>query len=304
MVLRVGVTPLTDGRKTLVTLATDGDPSGPFDIILLVDKSASMRPHIGRYKEVVEGVIGRLPDHARATVVPFSSDPCQLNPLQPLTPDSRRAIAGAVDDIEADGCTNLADAVKFCHRILQQARAGGGLSDDTALVLFTDGDASGSAQQANRALPALRREFPDVGVVLVTIGPGISAETRHTIIVRGEGYVHDPLAEGSYPSTVVAEILSSVRRGNVQGTNLVLGYSTAEGGGELIAPPQFSCSLASGTATCTLPQVRGGVTTHVLLPSRPTSVTVDGLRVEVQGHVFTRTLVARRLMLRRHTCKI
>jgi len=284
MVLRVGVTPLADGGKTLVTLATDGDPSGPFDAILLVDVSASMGPHIARYKQVVDGILGGLPDHARATVVTFSSDPRQRNPLQPLTPDSRRAIAIAVDDIEADGCTNLADAIRFCHRILQQA---GDLSDDTALVLFTDGDASGSAQQANRALPALRREFPDVGVVLVTAGAGIRAETRHTIIDKGEGYFHDPLAEGSDPSTVVAEILSSLRRGNVQGTNLLLEYSRAEGGGELIAPPQFSCSLASGTATCMLPQVRGGVTTNILLPSRPTSVTVDGLRVEVEDQLPT-----------------
>jgi hypothetical protein len=284
MVLRVGVTPLADGGKTLVTLATDGDPSAPFDVILLVDISASMGPHIARYKHVVKGVLGGLPDHARATVVTFSSDPRQLNPLQPLAPDSRRAIDGAVDDIEADGCTNLADALQFCHRVLQQAEDP---SEDTALVLFTDGDASGSAQQANRALPALRREFPDVGVVLATAGAGISAETRHTIIVRGEGYFHDPLAEGSDPSTVGAEILSSVRRGNVQGTNLVLEYSPAEGGGELIAPPQFSCSFASGTGTCTLPQVRGGVTTNVLLSSRPTSVTVDGLRVEVEDQLPT-----------------
>jgi hypothetical protein len=83
----------------------------------------------------------------------------------------------------------------------------------------------GSAQQANRALPALRHEFPDVH------GSRVGnhrrrhqcGEAAYTIIVRGEGYFHDPLAEGSDPSTVVAETgpLVGSQGQRVQGTNLV-----------------------------------------------------------------------------------
>ena len=289
-VVRARIFASSSGGPALVHLVVQGRRQAT-DFVLLYDTSGSMERRLSRYLEATCLFVEALSENVRLSLVAFSSTSRQVTPLQPLTRANKDALIAALRALTASGSTYLADGIRRCHRVLQEA--GESVSDDLTLVVVTDGEASSRDQWADRSLPALRAEFPRASCVLVTVGGGIDASARHTLIREGEAYIHD--TEEQPVAAVAAQILDAVASGSVVGTGLVLDFPETD---LVTAPPLHGPEFVLASASSlVLDQVRSNTTYRVVLPSAPTSVTLGGIRVDVEAGPPTPESESERLSL-------
>jgi VWFA-related protein len=155
-----------DGARQAVSVFQAGNV--PLDLVLLLDLSASVRPHMGLIRAAAKGFFATLRPADRGAVIGFNDT---VRVLAALT-DDQAALGAAVDAARAEGGTALYSAIYIAMRGLASDPESEGIRR-RALVLLTDGHDTRSLLAYDDILESARQS----GLLLYTIR------------------VHDPVAE-------------------------------------------------------------------------------------------------------------
>lgn len=133
----------------------------PLDLALLLDASASMRPHMAMVREAAAGLLHTLKAGDRAALVEFRD---QIAVGEPMTEDLGR-VAAALDRITAHGGTSLYSAIYVTLRDFEKAAKDKSTVRRRAIVVLSDGADTGSLITFDDVLDLARR----AGVTVYTV---------------------------------------------------------------------------------------------------------------------------------------
>lgn len=160
-------------RKARVT----GVPSDPFDVVMVLDTSGSMRgAALEASKAAATQLLVGLPPDVAVAIVGFGSAPYTVSGFS----TDRTLLASQIERLEASGETALYDAVTVGSELAARA-------EKAALVLLSDGKdtaSAGSFEQATTALVASKASF--YAVLLQTAEQGIPALDALTVASSGQ----------------------------------------------------------------------------------------------------------------------
>lgn len=159
-----------DGRAQRISHFFSEDV--PLELVVAVDISASMRPAMSTLKKAVSEFLGALPSRHNVTLLGFNSD---VFTLASRTVDPAERVK-AVDRLTAWGSTVLYDVVLRGADLLD-AQTG-----RKALVVFTDGDDSGS--YASIADVEQRLQSSDLTLYMIGQGQGLRSDPLQNVMER------------------------------------------------------------------------------------------------------------------------
>jgi Ca-activated chloride channel family protein len=107
----------------------------PVDLAIVLDVSASMRPHLPLVRRAAAGLIRSLRETDRAMVVAVKN---AIGVPQPLTADQRE-VEAAITALAASGDTALYDGLYIALKELERERLGTTQIRRQAIVLLSDG---------------------------------------------------------------------------------------------------------------------------------------------------------------------
>lgn len=137
-------------------LAQGDRPELPTDLVVVLDRSGSMRGEPLRFaKSAVRELIAQLGDDDRFGLVSYSSGGQVSIPLQTASPSARESWSRTLQEISANGGTNMSHGLDLAHGLLDARTAGRA----PRVVLLSDGHANqgdhslaGLQQRASRAV--------------------------------------------------------------------------------------------------------------------------------------------------------
>ena len=144
----------------------------PIDVAFVIDRSGSMGGQpIEAAKNGVRMAVDHLDHRDRAAVVIYDDVIDVIQALAPVSPAARRAIGGALDDVEARGSTNLGEGwLVGCRQIAPEPGVHSG-HRLRRTILLTDGQANvGMVDPAQLAHHAANLRM--LGVTTTTLGFG------------------------------------------------------------------------------------------------------------------------------------
>jgi Ca-activated chloride channel family protein len=122
----------------------------PLSLMLLLDTSGSMHPHMRLAQEAASGLVARLRPADRAAIVDFDS---RVRIVQPFTSDGR-LLGDAIRGLQADRETSLHTAVYVALKELERTRAD---QSRQAIVVLTDGEDTSSLVSLDDVMDAAMR---------------------------------------------------------------------------------------------------------------------------------------------------
>jgi VWFA-related protein len=159
-----------DGRPQPITHFFAED--APLELVVAVDMSSSMRSAVSRLKEAVSNFLSAVPTRHGVTLLGFNNDVFTLA-RRSVDPAER---VKAVDGLTAWGSTVLYDV------ILQGADLLDSRTGRKALVVFTDGDDSGSF--ATIAEVEERLQASDLTLYMIGQGQGLRSAPLRKVMER------------------------------------------------------------------------------------------------------------------------
>lgn len=247
-------------------------PSRPRDVLVLVDRSASMRGAEALVHQAVEAVLAGLAPGDAAQVLLFDHDRTAFDGdggrFLALSPELIARARKTLEHAPPRGGTELEDALAFASKLPQRP-------ERTRVVVLVSDVAVGNEGRLLRRLP----ELLGVGARLFVLVVGPSANPRFAArLARAGGGAMEHLAPGLPISEVLARFARRVREAGPVLTDLALWW---EGSGMSDLLPASLPDLHSGEALRVLGHFTGtGPSTLVL-----TGTTVDGKPYRQELHV-------------------
>lgn len=140
-------------------------PAHALDVVLLLDRSGSMRAELELAQEAAGGLVTSLPPDAQVGLVTFAARPSLDAHLGADASDVERAI----DTIKTGGGTNLAAGIALAQSELEGARRRP--ASIPVMIILSDGN-----DQALRATTRAAMEAKRHGIYVVTVGIGAHVE--------------------------------------------------------------------------------------------------------------------------------
>lgn len=153
--------------------------TGPKNVILIIDKSGSMRTanRIGASKDAAKAVLNSLTHADYVGLVLFDSTASSYKGLTTLAkalPGFRKRLADAVDSVEPGGGTNFVDAFRAAFTLVDSSKEKGYTANcHTTYVFLTDGEADSPLQEIQNRM---RSVTPKEHYFIISIGTGTKVE--------------------------------------------------------------------------------------------------------------------------------
>lgn len=163
--------PAADTRLVRIGLRTRGeDAASRRDAALTfaIDTSGSMAEtgKLDLVKDALHTLVRQLRPTDRVAIVAYTDEPRVLRELTPAR--DRDALDGAIDDLSADGSTNLGSGVETAYRV---AREGYRSGETNRVVLLSDGLANQGDTDSRTILRKVSEQAGD-GITLLCVGVG------------------------------------------------------------------------------------------------------------------------------------
>lgn len=164
-----------------------------FDFIIIVDHSESMQHDnkLAYVQATIEYLITKLGPEHRLALFKFNEKVAQLTSgLEELNPTNKKKISEQVKGIQAEGTTNLSDAL-FCGLKLLKERASTENNRPSFVMLFTDGNAN-EGLRGNSFMNSLKDFSVPSGCTVHTFGYGSDHDSRtlQKISLNSQGGVY------------------------------------------------------------------------------------------------------------------
>ena len=162
-----------DGYYLLtVTPPVETKQIGSKDIVLVVDTSGSMEgKRMEQNKKALKYLVNALNTNDHFSIVEFNTDVEQFkSSLVQATPENKKAAVAFIDDLDARGGTNLADALKNALTMLDHPSETPGY-----LVLMTDGEPTVGETSVSALLKSVH---PKRDLRVFDFGVGYDVNTR------------------------------------------------------------------------------------------------------------------------------
>ncbi|MGQ0648016.1 MAG: VIT domain-containing protein [Gemmatimonadaceae bacterium] len=207
----------TDERGfALITVTPPAAPRRSIsrDVTLVIDVSGSMRgKKLQQAKEAGHALLNSLQDGDRFRVVDFSTDVRSFrDDFMTATRDHLRDARRYIDDLRADGSTNLSGA-------LEAALSARSNADRLPLVVFmTDGEPTVGERDPSRIAALASRSRGDARVFAIGVSAEVNAALVEQLALEGHGTAHfvrdDETVERTVSllaSRLTAPVLTNVR---------------------------------------------------------------------------------------------
>ena len=150
--------------------------SGNVDVMLIIDRSGSMRGEIGDARNAAKLFIDYMRDSDKAGVVSFSSSPRYDYHLTTLTDAIKSSIKSTISGIYAGGMTAMGDGLRYGYNDLVSR---GDSAHPWAMVLLSDGYHNWGSEHPNSVLPDIRNA--NIKVFTIGLGPYVDANLLRNI---------------------------------------------------------------------------------------------------------------------------
>lgn len=173
----------------------EGVPKQPMDLIVVLDRSGSMQGmKIAAARQAVHQLINRLTPDDRLALVTYSNGVQLVSPLVPVNINGQRKLHAAVNNIYADGGTNLGGGLQQGIQLIVQSPEAG---RQRKIILISDGLANQGVTDPN-ALGQMAAVATDHQFAVSTVGVGLDFNEllMTTIADHGTGsyyFLEDPL---------------------------------------------------------------------------------------------------------------
>jgi Ca-activated chloride channel family protein len=161
----------------------------PTVLTLTIDTSGSMRgDKIRHARKAAQAVVDRLKDGDIVALHTFSDDARVRVPQTVLTPDSRRHIAAVIEELSANGATNLFDGIKIAEAETWRAPATHVIR---RVVVISDGKATVGPSDPN-SIGQLAEVGVSRGVQVSSIGVGLDYDESalNALAMRSSGRLY------------------------------------------------------------------------------------------------------------------
>jgi Mg-chelatase subunit ChlD len=203
----------------LLTLQSDSEFISPnsalgIDFVIIIDISASMNldSKLSFVKATIEYMLSKLHDCHRFSLVVFNHNVHTMFENLPMTEINKQRVRELLLTLEANGSTNMAEALVRGLQILQR-RPPPEAVHPSVVMLFTDG-LSNRCASGRSILDTLQEVTLPQGCTINTFGYGEDHDSKllHTIAMRAQGvyyYVQTPEAIAATFGECIAGILST-----------------------------------------------------------------------------------------------
>lgn len=162
--------PLEETKLRVLLEITGGDYSSDrpgLDLVAVLDVSGSMNDDgkLAKVKTAMLFVIKKLSPIDRLSIVTFSKDAKRLCPLRQITENSQKDLENLVNELKADGATNISAGLQTGLKVINDRHITGGRS--VGIMLMSDGEQNAGGDAA---------QVPVGNVPVHTFGFGISHE--------------------------------------------------------------------------------------------------------------------------------
>ena len=185
-----------DGRVTVsLNLAAarlptrDNHPVQAADLVIVLDRSGSMEGQkLNDARQAVLGLLNHLGTEDRLALVVYSNGVQTQSGLVPMNESNRRQLTSAVNEVYADGGTNLGGGLSRGIELLMQTP---GVGRQRKLILISDGLANQGVTDPD-ALGRMASEAVESHFSISTVGVGLDFnEALMTAIAdQGAGHYH------------------------------------------------------------------------------------------------------------------
>ena len=158
----------------------------PLTLAVVIDVSGSMRSDgkIGFVRTGLRQMINELYDDDQVALIAYESDVRVLAPMQTLA-DNRNALQNIVNDLAADGGTNLYAGLE---RGYQEVFAHYDSGRQNRVILLSDGEPTAGITDADSILELSRRYNSDgVGLTTVGLGSAFNYQLMRGLAEQGDG---------------------------------------------------------------------------------------------------------------------
>ncbi len=174
-------------RIGLRTRAEDAGARPDAALTFVVDTSGSMREpgRLDLVQDALHTLVDQLRDTDAVAIVAYASKARVLRPMTPVR--SRSALHAAIDDLGADGSTNLEDGLVTGYRV---AREGFRQGVTNRVILLSDGLANVGSTSAEPILRQVREEAAkQIALLGVGVGSDYGDQLMERLADQGDGFV-------------------------------------------------------------------------------------------------------------------
>ena len=248
----------------------------PLDLALVLDTSGSMEgPSIEAVRAAAQGLVARLRDGDRISIVAFGSHPDVIVANTAVTAASRAAVTGAIEHLTARGTTDLAGGLVTGLRQVEAFEIPHGVA---RIVLLSDG-VPNTAQD----LPGLLAQIHQQGISVTTLGLGEDYDTEvMTQIARDTGGSFHYLDKPDDVAAVFDDELVKMTTVVAHDARLLI----EPGPGVAIQPMAGLVAAGEGKFYATVGDLAAGETRDLMIPLRVTA-RAGGATVEVADATLT-----------------
>jgi Mg-chelatase subunit ChlD len=189
---------VNEGDTVQVTLRLSGEGSelGPVDVVLIFDRSASMRgDRLSAMKEAAITFLDYTNVEDKVGLVTYSSDVDIDSDLISMNSTNKVLMQDYIDDITASGQTNIFDAVVEANELLLDSPR---INAPLVNVLLADGRHNTPTELEWEDFEDLGNDMKDEGIIIYTIGLGddVNGERlRDFAEITGGKYYYAPTSE-------------------------------------------------------------------------------------------------------------
>ena len=195
----------------------------PLNFSLVLDTSGSMSGEkIQRLKDAVKYVIDQLGDDDIISIIRFSSGASTLIGSQRVRTSDKQSLKRKVDQLDADGGTNMAPAMRTGLAEIQKEWSENRIN---RMVLLTDGQTQGESDCLKMADEAGRKRIP---IIALGIGTDWNEKLLQDIGTRSGGqadYIAKPQEIGQFFQSTVQAMQAAVVQNAVLTLRLVAGVT-------------------------------------------------------------------------------
>jgi len=216
----ISVEPPAGSERTAVDICCVVDVSGSMsNDALLQGEDGSMSTSHGLsvldiVKHALRTIIANLNDSDRLACVSYSNSAREIFPLTSMDPNGRTLSEGKLDELQADGMTNLWDGLQTGLQLLKNGQDAGGGGRMQHILLFTDG--MPNINPPRGILPMLKRlkDKSEGGILPCTIstfGFGYELDSALLSDLAKEGFgTYAFIPDAGFVGTVFVNAMSNL----------------------------------------------------------------------------------------------